>query len=46
MPESPSPTVAEFPKKPQKSVSSRERTWGKPVLSHGCAAMPSILIQA
>lgn len=31
---------------PTRSASSHERIWGKPVLSHGYAGIPSILIQA
>ncbi len=39
-------TVVEFPKKSAKTISSHERIWGKPVLTHGYTALPSILIQA
>jgi DNA-binding HxlR family transcriptional regulator len=46
MPETPSPTVVEFPKNPPKGAPSHERIWGKPVLSHGYTALPSILIRA
>jgi hypothetical protein len=38
--------VVEFPKKRSKTISSHERIWGKPVLTHGYTALPSILIQA
>lgn len=46
MPQPTSPTVVEFPKNPPKAASSHERIWGKPVLTHGYTALPSILIQA
>ena len=46
MNDTPASTVVEFPRKPGKTVSSHERIWGKPVLSHGYTALPSILIQA
>lgn len=39
-------TVVEFPKKSAKTISSHEKIWGKPVLTHGYTALPSILIQA
>jgi predicted transcriptional regulator len=38
----PFPTPAATPRPP----SSTERIWGKPVMSHGFAGIPSILIQA
>jgi|HubBroStandDraft_1064217.scaffolds.fasta_scaffold00257_30 predicted transcriptional regulator len=38
--------VVEFPKQPPRTISSHERIWGKPILSHGYTALPSILIQA
>ena len=41
----PTPTVVAFPAR-AKPVASHERIWGKPVLSHGYTALPSILIRA
>lgn len=38
--------VINFPKSPQKKLSSTEKIWGKKVYSHGYAGIPSILIQA
>ncbi len=38
--------IIRFPKGDSKKPSSTERIWGKPVLSHGYTAIPSILIQA
>lgn len=38
--------IIRFPKDDSKKPSSTERIWGKPVLSHGYTAIPSILIQA
>lgn len=38
--------VISFPKAAGKRASSTEKIWGKPVLAHGYAGIPSILIQA
>lgn len=48
MTETADPKVVAFPatKTPTKTASSHERIWGKPVLAHGYAGIPSILIQA
>lgn len=34
-------SIVEFPKKPAKTVSSHEKIWDKPVLTHGYTALPS-----
>lgn len=38
--------VLSFPKTGTKAASSQERIWGKAVLRHGYAGIPSVLIQA
>lgn len=38
--------VLDFPKTSAKGASSQERIWGKAVVRHGYAGIPSILIQA